>query len=63
MNMQNVLKDEFNASITHSMADRLSALAIIALGAGMVLFTLFAPISSVHNAAHDTRHAVVAPCH
>lgn len=41
----------------------LPAVAVMALGTALVLFTAFAPLSAVHNAAHDTRHAVVAPCH
>lgn len=46
-----------------SKAVFLPAVAVVALGAVLVLFTAFAPLSAVHNAAHDTRHAVVAPCH
>jgi cobalt transporter subunit CbtB len=28
-----------------------------------VYFVGFAPISAVHNAAHDTRHTAAFPCH
>jgi cobalt transporter subunit CbtB len=48
---------------TSHAAEQWSAFAAISLGVVLVLFTLFSPISKVHNAAHDTRHAVVAPCH
>lgn len=39
------------------------AAAVIVLGAVLLLFTAFAPLSEVHNAAHDSRHAIGAPCH
>ena len=38
------------------------ALALI-LGLGFVYLVGFAPISAVHNAAHDTRHTAAFPCH
>ena len=33
------------------------------LGAVFLLGTGFLPVSVVHNAAHDTRHAFAFPCH
>lgn len=47
-----------------SVSERAKA-AITALLLGSVLiFTVgFAHSSSVHNAAHDTRHAIAFPCH
>jgi cobalt transporter subunit CbtB len=33
------------------------------LGLGFVYFVGFAPLSAVHNAAHDTRHSAAFPCH
>ena len=45
----------------------LSATAQIAgailLGVVMLFGVGFAPVGVVHNAAHDTRHAVAFPCH
>jgi len=38
------------------------ALTLI-LGLGFVYFVGFAPLSAVHNAAHDTRHSAAFPCH
>lgn len=38
------------------------ALTLI-LGLGFVYLVGFAPISAVHNAAHDTRHSAAFPCH
>lgn len=64
MTLQNPLQDSLNPTISVSqLADHGSAFAVITLGIAMVLFTLLTPISQVHNATHDTRHAVVAPCH
>jgi cobalt transporter subunit CbtB len=36
---------------------------VLALGLGFVYFVGFAPVSAVHNAAHDTRHSAAFPCH
>lgn len=33
------------------------------LGLSFVYLVGFAPISAVHNAAHDTRHSAAFPCH
>lgn len=35
----------------------------LALGLGLVFLVGFAPLSAVHNAAHDTRHSSAFPCH
>ncbi len=41
----------------------IAGLSMIFLGAALVLFVGFAPVSEVHNATHDTRHATGFPCH
>jgi cobalt transporter subunit CbtB len=38
-------------------------LSSLLLGLVFVYFVGFAPISAVHNAAHDTRHTAAFPCH
>jgi cobalt transporter subunit CbtB len=38
------------------------ALAML-LGLGFIFLVGFAPVSAVHNAAHDTRHSAAFPCH
>ena len=38
-------------------------LVCMTLGLGMVFGIGFAGADTVHNAAHDTRHAVGFPCH
>ena len=40
-----------------------SALVAVLLGSFLVLGAGFAPISAMHNAAHDSRHAFAFPCH
>jgi cobalt transporter subunit CbtB len=40
-----------------------STLVATVLGAFLVLGAGFVPISAVHNAAHDSRHAFAFPCH
>lgn len=39
------------------------ALAALILGLGLVLVAGFAWPSTLHNATHDTRHALGLPCH
>ncbi|MGE5201825.1 MAG: CbtB domain-containing protein [Acidobacteriota bacterium] len=55
------------ATDTEALTRRSAALVPVAvaalLGAFLVLGAGFAPISAVHNAAHDTRHAFAFPCH
>ena len=50
-----------------AVARRVTALgpALVAalLGTFLILGAGFAPISVIHNAAHDTRHAFAFPCH
>ncbi len=48
-----------------SVGTRVVLPAVLALfiGATMVLTTGFASPSVLHNAAHDTRHAMAFPCH
>lgn len=47
-----------------SFSERLSAALIMGLsGAILLYFVGFAHSDILHNAAHDTRHAIVTPCH
>ncbi|CAH1664569.1 Cobalt transporter subunit CbtB [Hyphomicrobiales bacterium] len=39
------------------------ALVAFAMGVALVFVTGFAHPEAVHNAAHDTRHALSFPCH
>jgi cobalt transporter subunit CbtB len=39
------------------------ALAALAFGVALVFTVGFASPSTIHNAAHDTRHALSFPCH
>jgi cobalt transporter subunit CbtB len=40
-----------------------AAVVALALGVGLVFTTGFSHPSTIHNAAHDTRHALSFPCH
>ncbi len=40
-----------------------AALVAFLLGVGLVYTTGFSHPSTIHNAAHDTRHALSFPCH
>ncbi len=47
-----------------SVRERLAAALVAALlGTFLVLGAGFAPLSAVHDAAHDTRHSFAFPCH
>ena len=36
---------------------------VLFLGLGFIFLVGFAPVSAIHNAAHDTRHSAAFPCH
>lgn len=40
-----------------------TVLAASLLGAMFIYIVGFMPVEAMHNFAHDTRHAVTAPCH
>ena len=42
---------------------RVIAATTLLFGLGLVFLTGFAHSQTVHNAAHDTRHAMAFPCH
>jgi len=44
-------------------AAKLPAVLALIFGVFMVFGAGFAQSSTIHNAAHDTRHAVSVPCH
>jgi cobalt transporter subunit CbtB len=45
------------------LAAALPAVLAILFGVFLVFGTGFAQSSALHNAAHDSRHALVFPCH
>ena len=48
---------------TGSVSTVIPALSAILLGAFLVLGIGFAHSNTIHNAAHDSRHAFAFPCH
>lgn len=47
-----------------SVSDRAKAAAVALVLGSVLIFTVgFAHSTSVHNAAHDTRHTLAFPCH
>jgi cobalt transporter subunit CbtB len=48
---------------TEAVATVIPALSAILLGAFLVLGIGFAHSDTIHNAAHDSRHAFAFPCH
>jgi cobalt transporter subunit CbtB len=53
-----------SAALAPAKAEALKAAAVaLILGFGLVWIAGFAYPASVHDAAHDTRHALSFPCH
>ena len=51
-------------TVTLSRSNRaVPALLALILGAGLIFTAGFAWPSALHNATHDTRHALGLPCH
>ncbi|MFH0351543.1 MAG: CbtB domain-containing protein [Chromatiales bacterium] len=48
-------------AMTHTPA--FAALGAAVVGIVILFAVAFAPTPAVHNAAHDTRHALAFPCH
>lgn len=48
---------------TETTSVAIPALAAILLGTFLVLGIGFAHSNTIHNAAHDSRHALAFPCH
>lgn len=54
----------FALSLVHGRAETLkAALVAFFIGTMLIFMTGFSPVDDVHNAAHDTRHALSFPCH
>jgi cobalt transporter subunit CbtB len=51
------------AVASSSSGTLLAAMVALVLGLALVYTTGFAAPSALHNAAHDTRHALSYPCH
>ena len=51
------------AASTVSLSKSWPALAAAVLGATILFGAALANSNTVHNAAHDTRHATAFPCH
>jgi cobalt transporter subunit CbtB len=48
---------------TRKTAVAKAAACAFAIGLGLVYLAGFSPLASVHDAAHDSRHALAFPCH
>jgi len=48
---------------TFTLGRRAAAAATLCFGLGVVFLTGLSHADAVHNAAHDTRHAMAFPCH
>ena len=60
-----MLTNESQFSITSLSAQERAATGVVSalLGVFMLYGVAFAHSDILHNAAHDTRHAITVPCH
>ena len=58
-----LVRVEATADRALSLADRIPALVVFAVGLAIVYAVGLSPFAEGHNAAHDTRHASGFPCH
>lgn len=63
MSVSTTVSQSGSRVISASSARRVQGLALVVLGAIMLVAVGFAPMAAAHNAAHDTRHVVAFPCH
>ncbi len=61
--MQTATQTTTTSTSSLTQSRRVIAAATLAFGLGLVFLTGFANSAAVHNAAHDTRHAMAFPCH
>ena len=52
-----------NATASAQSSTLITALFVAALGAGLLFLSGFANSATLHDAAHDLRHASGFPCH
>jgi cobalt transporter subunit CbtB len=59
-----MLAIKMNTGIVVPASQRIgTAVFAAAFGIFLIYFTAFSHSEMLHNAAHDTRHAITAPCH
>lgn len=61
--MQSAAQTKTQTLSVLTRSHRLIAATTLLFGLGLVFLTGFANSATVHNAAHDTRHAMAFPCH
>jgi len=61
MQNEQVISPEIAAA--EKTAAKLPAILALMFGVFLVYGAAFAQSSTIHNAAHDSRHAIAVPCH
>lgn len=61
--MSNTSQVAANTAVQSQASSKQQTLAAMVFGALVVLAVGFLPLDVAHNAAHDTRHSLVFPCH
>ena len=49
--------------VAEKITAKLPAITALVFGVFLVFGAAFAQSSALHNAAHDSRHAIAVPCH
>ncbi len=61
--MQNERAIATEILVAEKIAVKLPAVLALMFGVFLVFGAAFAQSSTIHNAAHDSRHAITVPCH
>ncbi|NQV59445.1 MAG: CbtB-domain containing protein [Alphaproteobacteria bacterium] len=54
---------DYTAAVQARTAQVLQASLAALLGMGLFIGVAFSHSTTIHNAAHDSRHGIAAPCH
>ena len=61
--MRKILSESAALDAGRSTAALAAPVVALLLGAFVLIGAGFAPIATIHNAAHDARHSFAFPCH
>ncbi len=58
------MSTQVNTQVTTEVSSKhIQIIAAALLGFSVLAITVFAPMETIHNATHDTRHNTGFPCH
>jgi len=60
---QNLTNNQQTLSKVHINSDHVSIITVLVLGVALLVTSGHLQATTLHNAAHDSRHAMGFPCH